>query len=216
MARGAPRLVGALVGAPFVLTGSYVHLTDSPVPSTVGLTLALFGAAVVLTGLYVHRTSPTPIDFGTDERVIATVEPNQLVATLQLAVGAVVLLVAGYLLFATRVAFVYPTLVFTAGFAVLLTGLVQYWKNTLTTHYVTTQRIVSEYRFVSLSRQIIQIDDVIGITHTQGILESLVGYGSVLVSSGGGNPSASQITFNNVANPQEAVSALQNAQENYG
>lgn len=216
MSRGLPHLVGALVGGPLTLVGGYVYAVETPAPKEIGLTLALFGILVVLTGGYVYRASPAPIDFGTNEQVITTVDPNQLVAVLRLAFGGAVLLVSGFLLFATQLPYVYPTLVFALGFAILLTGLVRYWKNTLTTHYVTTQRIVSEYRFVSLNRQIIQIDDVIGVSHTQSVLESLVGYGSVLVSSGGGNPSASQIVFNNIANPREAVSALQNAQENYG
>lgn len=216
MSRGLPHVVGAIVGCLFGLTGGYIYVGQTPAPNAIGITLALFGTGVFLTGWYVHRVSPAPIDFGTDERVITTVEPNQLVAVIRLVVGGAVLLVAGYLLFATQVPFVYPTLAFTFGFAILLTGLVRYWKNTLTTHYVTTQRIVSEYRFISLNRQIIQIDDVIGVSRTQSVLESLVGYGSVLVSSGGGNPSASEIVFSNVANPREAVSALQNAQENYG
>lgn len=213
MARGSPHVVGTLAGLPFVLTGGYISVRDGPAPRSVGLTLALFGALVVATGWYVRRTSPTPIDFGTDERVIATVEPNQRIATTKLLAGAIVLLAAAYLLFATRTALVYPTLAFVVGYAALVAGLVEYWRNTLTTHYVTTQRVVSEYRFVSLNRQIIQVDDIIGVTHTQSALESLAGYGSVLVSSGGGNPSASQIVFGNVANPQEAVSALQSVQQ---
>lgn len=216
MSRSLPHLVGTIVGGLFVLTGGYVYVEQTPAPNEIGLTLALFGTGVFLTGWYVYRASPDPIDFGTDEQVITIVEPNQLVAVLRLVFGGVMLLVAGYLLFATEVPFVYPTLVFTFGFAILLAGLVRYWKNTLTTHYVTTQRIVSEYRFISLNRQIIQVDDIIGVNHRQSPLESLVGYGSVLVSSGGGNPSASQTVFSNVANPREAVSALQKAQEKYG
>lgn len=216
MARGMPGVVGSVVGAPFVVTGLYASLSETPLPSAVALTLAAFGLLVVLTGWYVHRVSPAPIDFGTDERVIETVHSSQLVAALKLALGAVVLLVTGYLLFGTQVAYVYPTLTFVAGFAALLTGLVQYWQNTLTVHYVTTQRVVSEYRFVSLRRQIIQIDDVIGINRTQSVPESLFGYGTVLVSSGGGNPSASEIVFQHVKNPREAVSALQNAQQYHG
>jgi hypothetical protein len=215
MSRGYPHIVGGLIGGAFTLTGGYLYTVETPAPSAIGLPLTLFGLLVIITGWYVHRTSPAPIDLGTSEEVLMTVEPNQLVSTIRLSIGCLILLVAGYLLFGTQVPYVYPTLTFVIGFAVLLAGLVRYWKNTLTTHYVTTQRVVSEYRFISLDRQIMQIDDIIGVNHRQSLVESLVGYGSVLISSGGGNPSASQIVFSNVANPGEAVSGLQNAQENY-
>ncbi|MFC7078786.1 PH domain-containing protein [Halorussus caseinilyticus] len=65
-------------------------------------------------------------------------------------------------------------------------GLYTYWTNSLTTYYVTSRRIIKEYRFLSLVRREIPREKVRGVQERKSAIEALVGLGNVLVASGGG------------------------------
>lgn len=189
MARGYPALWSLLLGAPFVGSGAYIYLTDpsTAVPETVGLPVLAFGTFVVAVGVYIqYVAAPAPPTMRDSERVIETRNPSQRAATAKVAVGFVFLALAAYLLFATFMPYVYPTVTFVVGLFLFSTGLHTYWTNTLTTYYVTDHRLIKEYRFVSLVRQELPFEKVRGVTERKSIWEALVGLGSVRVASGGG------------------------------
>lgn len=187
MARGMPAFWSTLVGLPFVAGGAVVYLMETPVPVEVAAPLVLFGLFVVTVGLYVQFVaSPDPPNMREAEEIITTRHPTQRVAVVKLVLGVPLLVAAGYLLFLTRYPYVYPTVTLVVGLFLLSTGLNTYWKNSLTTYYVTTDRIIKEYRFVSLVKQEVPLEKVRGVQERRSLSETLVGLGNVRVASGGG------------------------------
>lgn len=213
MARGKPAFWGLLVGIPIAALGFYTYSRAPDIPDALGIPFAVLGAFVVLTGLHVHRMAPEPMDF--DEEVLAEFHPNQLAAKGLLAVGTLFFLVTIYLLYGTYVPYVYPTLSLCAFLGFTLFGLVRYWQNSLTTYYVTTEQITSEYRFLELIRPNIRLDDIAATGRRQSVIESLVGLGTIEISAGGGNPKITEIRFRDIEDPEEAEDVIDRAREQY-
>ena len=188
MARGLPAVWSAIFSAPFVIGGAHVYIEDpSPtVPAQVGLPIIGFGLFIVILGLYIHFVaSPDAPTMGENEHVIDTRMPAQRAAVAKAVIGFAVLLVAGYYLFFTLQPYVYPTVTFIGGLYLFSTGLFTYWTNTLTTYYVTNQRVIKEYRFISLVRRELPFKKVRGVEQRKSIWEAFVGLGNVRVASGG-------------------------------
>jgi uncharacterized membrane protein YdbT with pleckstrin-like domain len=186
MARGNPALWSALVGVPFVIAGAWLYVGQTQYPPLVGLPFAGFGLFVIAVGAYVHTVAPTELRVGDSEKLVATRHPTQRVATVKVGVGLPLLVATVYLLYFTRVPYVYPTLTLVAGLYLFSVGLYTYWTNSLTTYYLTTDRVVKEYRFLSLVRQEVPREKIRGVQERRSFTETMVGLGNVLVASGGG------------------------------
>ena len=135
------------------------------------------------------------------EEIIETRNPAQRAAAVKAAVGFVVLSVAGYLLFFTFLPYVYPLAALVGGLYLFSTGLYAYWTNTLTTYYVTNQRLIKEYRFISLVREELPFEKVRGVEERRSVWETIVGLGNVRVASGGGR--TLEVVVRNVYSPTE-------------
>ena len=96
------------------------------------------------------------------------------------------LVAAASLLFFSTVPYVSPTAAFVAGFCLFSTGILTYWTNPLTTYTITTQRVMSEFRLLSLVRTEIPMDKIRAVRERRSPIESLVGVGNIRVSSGTG------------------------------
>ena len=187
MARGYPGVVGAILGLPLVGAGAYVFLVQEQIPPTAGAPLALFGLFLLAVGLYIQFIgAPDPPTLQADEELLDTRDPAQRSAIVTTVLGLPFLGAALYLLFGTVLPYVYPTVAGAVGLYLFTTGIHTYWRNTLTTYYVTTDRIIKEYRFVSLLRNELPFEQVRGVEERRSVFESLVGLGNVLVRSGGG------------------------------
>lgn len=187
MARGQPAVWSGVLGLPFLVGGGYAYVAGTMVPNEAGLPFVAFGAFTVLIGLYIQFVAaPEPPSMRDGEEIVDTRNPAQRAAIVKTVLGLAVLIVAGYLLFFTFRPYVYPTVALVAGLYLFSTGLYAYWTNTLTTYYVTNQRLIKEYRFISLVRQEVPLDKVRGVEEQKSIWEALVGLGNVRVASGGG------------------------------
>lgn len=95
-----------------------------------------------------------------------------------------------------------------AGLFFFSTGLHTYWINTLTTYYVTNQRLIKEYRFISLVRQELPFEKVRGVQERKSVWETLVGLGNVRVASGGGG--TLEIVIRNIYHPTDFADEIRN------
>lgn len=148
MARGLPAVWSSLLGAPFVLGGGFLYLANEthPYPGMVGLPFVLFGAFVVGVGVYIHLVAaPDPPTLRDGEEIIDTRHPTQRVAQVKVGISVPFLLSAMYLLFFSMVPYVYPSVGFLVGLYFFSTGIHTYWTNSLTTYYLTNQRVIREY-----------------------------------------------------------------------
>ncbi|UIO99796.1 PH domain-containing protein [Halobaculum sp. CBA1158] len=202
MSRGLPAVWSAVAATPFLAGGGYVLAVDpsQSVPPVVGLPIAAFGLFIFAVGLYVHYVAaPDPPTMREGEEVVDTRSPDQKAAAAKTTLGLLFLLVTGYLLFFTLVPYAYPMVTFVVGLFVFSKGLHTFWTNTLTTYYVTTQRLIKEYRFLSLVRHEVPFGKVRAVEERKSAWEALVGLGSVRVASGGG--ATLEILIRNISTP---------------
>lgn len=204
MARGAPRLWGVALGVPTIGGGVYSLVAGAGAPATLGYPLIGFGVVTIIIGLYVGSVSPEPVDVDPIEEF----KPSQLSAYLTGAASLPFLVVTLYLLYGTGVPYVWPTLTFLAFVVLLVKGSVRYWQNTLTTYYVTDDRIISEYRFLSLKRSSINHGDITNVSRVQTLTETLTGLGSVKITVAG-----SGLTLRDLARPEQAEQLLNSLSE---
>ena len=194
MARGLPAVWSALFGLPLIVAGAYVYgfqtryplVANQPAaPPEAGLPLAAFGAFVLALGLYVQFVAaPEAPRMREGERIVDERDPAQRSALAQ-TFASVPFLAAGIdLLYFTDYPYVYPTVALAVGLYLFSTGIHRYWQNTLTTYFLTTQRVLEEYRFVSLVRNEVPLEKVRAVEERRSAWESLFGLGNVNVRSG--------------------------------
>ncbi|WP_336360448.1 PH domain-containing protein [Haladaptatus sp. ZSTT2] len=187
MARGAPLLWSVLISLPFLIGGGRILLgmTSLVYPQLLGWALVVFGLVIVAIGAYVQRTAPAAVQLSANEYIIDRRHPTQRVATVRLTGGFVFLSVATYLTYFTQEPLVYPLVALILGLVLFSQGLFTYWANSLTTYYLTNERVISEYRFISLVRKELPLSKVRGIQENRSLLETVVGLGNVQIAAGG-------------------------------
>jgi hypothetical protein len=197
MARGRPAIWSGIFGILFLSSGAYAYFGQHNAPKEIGLPFIAFGLFIVGVGLYIeYVAAPDEPEMDEDEEIIDTRSPVQRAAIAKMGVGAVLLGVFVYLILFTFTPYIYPIAALIPGLYLFSTGLFAYWTNTLTTYYVTNQRFIKEYRFISLVRREVRLNKVRGVEERKSIWEALVGLGNVKVSSGGGQ--ALQVKAKNI------------------
>jgi uncharacterized membrane protein YdbT with pleckstrin-like domain len=138
-------------------------------------------------GWYIHLVAAPPAPtLREGEEIIDTRHPTQKAAITKIILGLPFLALAGYLLFFTMVPYVYPTVGFVVGLYLFSTGILTYWTNSLTTYSITNQRVISEFRLLSLVRKEVPMDKIRAVRESKSPVEALVGVGNIRVSSGTG------------------------------
>ena len=201
MARGAPLLWGVFLGVTAGVGGLFALVTNGPAPSALGYPLLGLGVVAVVVGAYVRRVAPEGVE--TAEPTEDRFEPSQLGALLLGGTSVPFLGATLHLLYLTRVPYVYPTITLLAFTALFVKGSVRYWQNTLTTYYVTDERVISEYRFLALKRSSIAHEDVTNVARHQSLVETLTGLGSVRITVAG-----SSLVLRDLARPADAEKLL--------
>jgi hypothetical protein len=197
MARGRPAIWSALFGVFFLSSGAYAYFGQHNAPREIGLPFFLFGIFIIAVGIYIdYVAAPDEPEMDEDEEIIDTRSPVQRAAIAKMGIGSILLSIFIYLTLFTFMPYIYPIAALIPGLYLFSTGLFAYWTNTLTTYYITTQRFIKEYRFISLVRQEVRLDKVRGVEERKSIWEALVGLGNVQVSSGGGR--ALQVKAKNI------------------
>ncbi|WP_224450283.1 PH domain-containing protein [Haloprofundus salilacus] len=194
MSRGLPAAWSALFGLPLVVVGGYIYGFQSQyplvegqatAPPIAGVLLAAFGLFVCGLGTYVQFVGAPPAPtMRASETFVDDRDPAQRNALAQ-AFASVPFLASGIaLLYFTAYPLVYPTLTLALGLYLFSTGILRYWRNTLTTYLVTNQRVIEEYRFLSLVRNELSLEKVRAVEERRSMRESIAGLGSVHVRAG--------------------------------
>lgn len=190
MARGLPAVWSFIVSLPFIGGGIYLYVFQTQYPQLLGVPLIVLGVFVLLIGLYIHFVAaPPPPEMQSGEEIVETREPSQRVALVKLVISGPLFGIAAYLYFFTFTPYVYPTVAFFLGLYFFTSGIVTYWVNSLTTYYLTNQRVMRVYRFLALSRKEIPLYRIRAAEQGKSPLEALAGLGNVSIASGGGGGS---------------------------
>lgn len=199
MARGVPLLWGLVLGLPCLALGVAFEagLLDGPAGSA--LPFLVLGAFAVAGGAYVRRVAPASPDVNPIETFHSSYLPAYALALLSVAF----LFAALYLLLGTETPYAYAGVAFVLFLVAFLRALVHYWRTSLTTYYVTREGIVSEYRFLGLTRTSFEHEDVTNVSRKQTVLDTLLGLGTVVVSVPSGT-----ITMDRLDRPRRAEELL--------
>jgi Bacterial membrane flanked domain. len=190
--------LSGLFGILFLSSGAYAYFGQHNAPQEIGLPFIAFGLFTISVGLYVeYVAAPDKPEMDDNEEIIDTRSPVQRAAIAKMGIGSVLLGVFVYLVMFTFTPYIYPIAALIPGLYLFSTGLFAYWTNTLTTYYITNQRLIKEYRFISLVRQEVRLNKVRGVEERKSIWEALVGLGNVQASSGGGR--ALQVKAKNIS-----------------
>ena len=145
-----PAVWSSIVETPFLAFGvaERTGRLSAAVPSQIGLAALGIGLGIVLLGFYVHLISADGFEPAAYEQVLVQAHPRTPFVKTKSLLGLVFLSAAGYWLFSTRVPYVYPTVSIFLGGALFATGTWTYWQNTLTSYYLTDERVVTETCFL--------------------------------------------------------------------
>lgn len=210
MSRGNPRLWSTVMAIPFVIAGLWLYIGKTGYPSTVGLPFLFFAIFISAVGTYVHYVgAPNQPELQEGDELIVSRHPTQRVALVKIVSSVPFLLLTVYLFFYTIYPYVYPTVAFLAGLYLFSGGLHTYWTNLLTTYYVTSERVIKEYRLVSLVRQEVPLQKVRGVQERKSVIETFVGLGNVRVASGEGR--SLEIIMKDMGRSEQFASKVRNA-----
>lgn len=195
MARGLPGVWSTLFSLPFIAGGGYVYLGYTPYPTVLGIPLLTFAGFILIMGWYIHLVAEPPKPkLREGEQILDNRYPTQKAALTKILLGLPCFVISGYLLFATLTPYVYPTIAFVVGLYLFSTGILTYWVNSLTTYYVTSNRVISEFRLLSLVRKEVPVEKIRAVKESKSPIQAFVGVGNIEVSSGGGSSMIISIT----------------------
>jgi membrane protein YdbS with pleckstrin-like domain len=184
-----------------------VYFGGTPYPELLGLPLLLFGVFVLLMGWYVHMVaSPPAPTLREDEEIMDTRHPTQKAPLAKVFLSLPFLFLAGYFMFFTLYPYVYPTVAFALGLYLLSSGILVYWANSLTTYYITTDRVINSFRLLSLVRKEVPMEKIRAVEESRSPIEAVVSVGNIRVASGGG--AGLEIVIRNVDNATEFADEL--------
>ncbi|MCX2818766.1 PH domain-containing protein [Haladaptatus sp. F3-133] len=183
-------VVSSVVGLTFALPGIFVYSLNDPFPNEIGLPIFGYGAFILLVGWYVHfMANPSVPNLRSGEELRERRNPSQKVAFAKMILSIPFLLLTVSLMFFTMVAYIIPLVTFLIGLYLLSSGLVEFWKNTVTAYFITDRRIIGVYNFISLDRKEIRLEKIRGVREKRSPMQTQLGIGNVHVASGAGGGS---------------------------
>lgn len=211
MASGRPALWTGLLALPFLAGGLAATFAVPAVPAEVGIASVAFAVALTALGSYVQLQAPPEPTLTEDETVVAVRYPSQRVAAGTIVASAPFLVLAVYLLFFYRrpelLPYVYPTVPLVVGTVLFSRGLYRYWSNALTCFYVTDERVICAFEFLSKVTTDLPLGQVRGIQEHRSVAEALAGLGNVRVASGAGG-NALEVVIRDVDDATEFADEL--------
>ena len=221
-------LVSAILATPFLLFGVYGLLTQTQgveflqgfqgvqggevatIPLWASVVILVVGGALMAIGLYMTLAgvAPTPPPSPGEEELVMR-HPTMKPAYARLILSIPFFLVAGFMVTATMLPYVYPFVLFLIGLYFFFKGAMRYLRNLHITYTVTDRRVVHMYKFLWLDTKEIPVSRIISISEARNFFEILTGRGSVVVASGIGKRQVIRIEEINDPGPvAEALRSL--------
>lgn len=135
-----------LVGAAIGIFAWWVS-RDPQLPNELSRPLYAAAGLVLVGGLLLYNRAAEAPSLIQEEQVVDSFHPSVIISQLMMGFSLLPLGIALYLYRDTTYPYIYVFIPLFFGIYVLSMGLIRYWKNTLTTNYLTTHRIMSDVRF---------------------------------------------------------------------
>lgn len=164
--------VSSAIAAVFLLPGVYLLRLDQPVASGIGVSFTAFGAFVLIVGVYVeYRGSSNPPGYLKLEDLEETVEPRQTIALAKIALTLPVVLLSLYMILFTTLVYILSLAVLAVALAALSLALAELWSNEVTTYYLTGNRVVRVYSFLSPQVEQVSLNRLRDVRTTRSALQ---------------------------------------------
>jgi hypothetical protein len=184
-----PAVWSTVIALPFLLVGidQYLKLLSLSVPNVVADATLAVGGLIMLIGTYVHFVAAPEFRPTSGEHVEDQDNPKTPFVKVKSIIGLALLSLSGYWFFYTEIPYVYPTAALVVGAFLFTTGIWRYWINTLTTYYLTNQRIAIESRFLGKETSSILFEKVKKTTVSRPFYLQVFGLGDITLDSGARN-----------------------------
>lgn len=165
------------------------------------------GMTVVMLGLNASIIQRPGLSLAPGEEVVEMRRPSLKPPFARIAAGVLIFAAAGFWQWLGPAPYVHSLALLAVGACIYLLGVATYWRNTRTAYYVTNQRVVRMYRFISLVTTEIPIGNVNFISLSRSFFEILTGRGGVQVASGIG--ARRKVHMKEIDNPEPVAQAIQ-------
>lgn len=153
-----------LLGVPIIgviLAAFAWRVSQEPGVPTV-LTDLIYGLSifVFIGGVVLYFRAPSRFHIRDEESIIEAYHPRLVLAYVLMTASIPMLASSIYVFEYTTRPYVFVFMPLVVGLYLLISGILRYWKNTLTTYYITTERIVRATRFLSVDNAHLDIEKI--------------------------------------------------------
>lgn len=195
-------------GLPLLVAGISVLAVDTSVPAPFGYLSAALGLFVWSGGVVTHLSAPPSPNAYDDEIILSMTTPTLRIAAAKNIIGLVLAVIGSILLLDTTIPLAYPLIALFAGVYLYSSGIFEFWVNSLTRYFLTSQRFVKRYQLLSSRSKSIPIARIQATEENRTMFERLFGIGHVAVESAG-DSSTSRIVARAIEHPRVLAEGLQ-------
>jgi hypothetical protein len=204
MARGRPAIVGVVIGGIFAYAGYSVTNGAGPIPPEIGSAVMGIGALVAVLGIIAQVRAPDRPNLRENEQILDEWHPAQTPSILLIIAGVVATIGGGGLLYFTTTPYIYGIAIGGLGLIVFASGSTRYYKNSLTTYFLTTENAIYEYRLFQKNEKKVHLNEINGSQREDTRLERLVNAGSITLKA-----PDNHVSFRSVGKPQEVLREIE-------
>ena len=197
-----------LSGAPLLLSGLYIVASNTSLPEALAYPPLVLGAFVLVGGIVTQLSSPPLPKMYENEELVDTTAPTRRIAAAKNLTGLLLLGVGASLLLDVSVPLAYPVVTLLVGAYLYAAGIFQFWVNSLTRYYLTSDRFVQAYQLLSVRSKSLPLSRIQSMEQSRTLLERLFGMGHIAIESAG-DTGTSRIVAKHIESPHSVAEALQ-------
>jgi len=197
-----------LVALPLIVGGLLILQTNTPLPTALAYPPLALGSFVWVGGVVTHLSAPPWPQTYQGERILASTTPTRRVAAAKTVFGLAGIGLGTVLLLNVSIPLAYPILTLLGGTYLYSRNIFQFWVNSLTRYFLTTQRLIQAYQLLSVRTKSVPMARIQATEQSQTLLERIFGIGHVVVESAG-DSQTSRITARAIEHPNALSEALQ-------
>jgi hypothetical protein len=131
-----------LVALPLIVGGLLILQTNTPFPTALAYPPLALGSFVWVGGVVTHLSAPPWPQTYQGERILASTTPTRRVAAAKTVFGLAGIGLGTVLLLNVSIPLAYPILTLLGGTYLYSRNIFQFWVNSLTRYFLTTQRLI--------------------------------------------------------------------------
>jgi len=197
-----------LSGTPLVLSGSSILATNTSLPEALAYPPLVIGAFVWFGGIVTQLSSPPLPKTYENEELISTTTPTRRIAAAKNGTGLLFLVIGAWLLLDVSVPLAYPVVTLLVGSYLYAAGIFQFWVNSLTRYYLTSQRFMQVYQLLSVRSKSLPLNRVQSMEESRTLFERIFGIGHIALESAG-DTGTSRITAKHIEDPHSVAEGIQ-------